>query len=132
MTNAVVHPGEAVGGSVGLRITTHVDRIRVEVSDEGSGFEPGSVKRRPYGAGGHGLFVVAGLASRWGITRPIVDGKQGFCVWFEVDSDAAAADDAEQDQFSTPSRSQQYSSRHSLASSIHLASESQGSTVSNA
>ena len=132
VTNAVVHPGEAVGGSVGLRITTHVDRIRVEVSDEGSGFEPGSLKRRPYGAGGHGLFVVAGLASRWGITRPMVGGKQGFCVWFEVDSDAAAADDAEQDQFSTPSRSQQYSSRHSLASSIHLASESQGSTVSNA
>ena len=35
-------------------------------------------------------------------------------------------------QFSTPSRSQQYSSRHSLASSTQRASESQGSTVSNA
>jgi anti-anti-sigma factor len=131
VTNAVLHPGEAVGGSVGLRITTYGECIRVEVTDAGSGFEPGGVKRRPYGAGGHGLFVVAGMASRWGTTRPVVDGRQGFCVWFELDSDAEAAAKRE-DQFSTPRRSQQYSSRHSLASSMHLASDSQGSTVSNA
>jgi anti-sigma B factor antagonist len=131
VTNAVLHPKQGVGGSIGLRITTYRDRIRVDVTDAGSGFEPGSVKRRPYGAGGHGLFVVAGLASRWGTTRPVMDGGQAFCVWFELDSEAEPGA-AGQDQFSTPSRSQQYSSRHSLASSMHLASESQGSTVSNA
>lgn len=132
VTNAVLHPGQGVGGSVGLRITTYRDRVRVEVTDAGSGFEPGTVKRRPYGAGGHGLFVVAGLASRWGTNRPVVSGQPGFCVWFELDSDEVPAGAAQQDQFSTPSRSQQYSSRHSLASSMHLASDSQGSTVSNA
>jgi len=141
VTNAVLHPGQGVGGSIGLRITTYGDRVRVEVTDAGSGFEPGTVKRRPYGAGGHGLFVVAGLASRWGTSRPVVDGNPAFCVWFELDSGTEEAAElaaevepaaAGQDQFSTPSRSQQYSSRHSLASSMHLASDSQGSTVSNA
>jgi anti-anti-sigma factor len=131
VTNAVLHPGHGVGGAIGLRITTYGERVRVEVTDAGLGFEPGRVKRRPYGAGGHGLFVVAGLASRWGTSRPLVDGNPAFCVWFELDSGAEPTATGE-DQFSTPSRSQQYSSRHSLASSMHLASDSQGSTVSNA
>ena len=51
--------------------------------------------------------------------------------WFELDADLEEAGDKAA-QFSTPSRSQQYSSRHSLASSTQRASESQGSTVSNA
>ena len=89
--------------------------------------------------------MVDGLASRWGTTRPLPGEREGFCVWFELDAslDHAAvgpeqADTAPEptgaadDQFSTPSRSQQYSSRHSLASSTHRASDSQGSTVSNA
>jgi anti-anti-sigma factor len=160
VTNAVIHPGEAVGGSVGLRITTYDDRVRVEVTDEGSGFEPGALPaRRPREAGGHGLIVVDGLSSRWGTARRRVGEGDGFCVWFELDADPertaadAGADrivadagaerivagsgsgsgsGSAEDQFSTPSRSQQYSSRHSLASSMQRASESQGSTVSNA
>jgi anti-anti-sigma factor len=149
VTNAVIHPGEAVGGSVGLRITTYYDRVRVEVTDEGSGFEPGGLPpRSPREAGGHGLIVVEGLSSRWGTASRRVGESDGFCVWFELDADPeqvapgagadridAAADphpDPGEDQFSTPSRSQQYSSRHSLASSTQRASESQGRTVSNA
>jgi anti-sigma regulatory factor (Ser/Thr protein kinase) len=147
VTNAVIHPGEAVGGSVGLRITTYNDRVRVEVTDEGSGFEPGALPaRRPREAGGHGLIVVDGLSSRWGTARRRVGEGDGFCVWFELDADpertaadagadrivAGSGSGSAEDQFSTPSRSQQYSSRHSLASSMQRASESQGSTVSNA
>jgi len=134
VTNAVIHPGQAVGGSVGLRITTYHDRVRVEVTDEGSGFEPGGrPPRRPSEAGGHGLIVVDGLSSRWGTARRPVAGTEGFCVWFELDADPTERDaGAAEDQFSTPSRSQQYSSRHSLASSMQRASDSQGSTVSNA
>ena len=129
--------------SVGLRITAYSDRIRVEVTDDGSGFDPGSLRAaRPREAGGHGLVVVDGLASRWGTTRRVVDGGEGFCVWFELDADCAGGRGQparppsrpapREDQFSTPSRSQQYSSRHSLASSTHRASDSHGSTVSNA
>jgi anti-sigma B factor antagonist len=145
VTNAVIHPGQAVEGSVGLRITTFPDRVRVEVTDEGSGFEPGGLPaRRPRQAGGHGLIVVDGLSSRWGAARRPVGLRagEGFCVWFELDADLGdVASGTEQldvgagpgeGQFSTPSRSQQYSSRHSLASSIQRASDSQGSTVSNA
>ncbi|MBV8220918.1 MAG: STAS domain-containing protein [Solirubrobacterales bacterium] len=135
VTNAVIHPGVAVGGSVELRITLFRDRIRVEVTDAGAGFDAATLPpAQPDVAGGHGLFVVDGLSSRWGTTRPAAGASNSFCVWFELD----ARSDSEQEageraaQFSTPSRSQQYSSRHSLASSMHRASESQGSTVSNA
>ena len=132
VTNAVIHPERAVGSSVGLRITAYSDRIRVEVTDEGSGFDPRGVQpRRPREAGGHGLVVVDGLASRWGTTHCVIGDREGFCVWFELDVGEEQTGTAE-GQFSTPSRSQQYSSRHSLASSMHLASDSQGSTVSNA
>ena len=88
VTNAVIHPAEAVGGPVGLRITAYRDRIRVEVTDEGPGFQPGGLPpRRPREAGGHGLVVVDGLASRWGTTRRSVGDRHGFCVWFELDAD---------------------------------------------
>jgi anti-anti-sigma factor len=130
VTNAVIHPGLAVGGSVGLRITLFRDRVRVEVTDAGAGFDAATLPPvRPGEAGGHGLFVVDGLSSRWGTSRRPDDA---FCVWFELDAglDEEAGDHAA--QFSTPSRSQQYNSRHSLASSTQRASESQGSTVSNA
>ena len=134
VTNAVIHPGAGVGGSVWLRVTTYDDRVRVEVTDEGSGFEPGGLPpRRPREAGGHGLIVVDGLSSRWGAVRRHVGEREGFCVWFELDAESEQIDAGPpEDQFSTPSRSQQYSSRHSLASSTQRASESHGSTVSNA
>ncbi len=84
----MIHPGEAVGGSVGLRITTYSDRVRVEVTDDGSGFEPeGLPPRRPHEAGGHGLIVVDGLSSRWGTARSRVGERDGFCVWFELDGE---------------------------------------------
>ncbi len=132
VTNAVIHPGQAIGGSVGLQITAYGDRVRVEVTDAGAGFDPGTLRpSEPSEPGGHGLVVVDGLASRWGTNRRAVGGDESFCVWFELDADTDPTG-AEEDQFSTPSRSQQYSSRHSLASSTQRASESQGSTVSNA
>jgi anti-anti-sigma factor len=132
VTNAVIHPAQGIGGSVGLRITAYPDRIRVEVTDEGSGFDPRGLRPRALReAGGHGLVVVDGLASRWGTTRCVIGDAEGFCVWFELDADPERTGAAKA-QFSTPSRSQQYSSRHSLASSMHRASDSQGSTVSNA
>lgn len=85
VTNAVIHPGEAVGGSVGLRITTYPDRVRVEVTDAGPGFDVGNLPPRPREFGGHGLVVVDGLASRWGTSRRTIDGEEGFRVWFELD-----------------------------------------------
>ena len=93
VTNAVIHPGQAVGGPVELRITAYHDRIRVDVTDEGSGFDPGALPpRRPHEAGGHGLVVVDGLASRWGTTRLLTGDREAFCVWFELDASAGEID----------------------------------------
>ncbi|MBV8952417.1 MAG: STAS domain-containing protein [Actinobacteria bacterium] len=95
VTNAVIHPDPDVGGSIGLRITAFADRLRVEVSDSGSGFVAGRLPPRRRETGGHGLVVVDGMSSRWGTRQTTADGEDGFCVWFELDVDyelSASAD----------------------------------------
>jgi serine/threonine-protein kinase RsbW len=87
VTNAVIHPGPGVGGSIDLRITTYADQVRVEVGDAGSGFELDDLPPRPRESGGHGLIVVEGLSSRWGTRRRTAAEGDGFCVWFELDVD---------------------------------------------
>jgi anti-anti-sigma factor len=89
VTNAVIHSGTGAGDTVGLRITSYPDRVRIEVTDPGSGFEVGNLPPRPRDFGGHGLVVVEGLSSRWGTTRAGAGG--GFSVWFELDTAAGAA-----------------------------------------
>jgi anti-anti-sigma factor len=83
VTNAVIHPDPGLGTAIGLRITTYPDRLRVEVTDAGSGFDVANLQPRRGEAGGHGLFVVDGLSSRWG-TGPATGGV-GFCVWFDLE-----------------------------------------------
>jgi anti-sigma regulatory factor (Ser/Thr protein kinase) len=103
VTNAVIHPGQEASGTTAVRITAYPDRVRVEVTDPGSGFEVADLPPRPREFGGRGLIVVEGLASRWGTTQGGAEG--GFTVWVELD---VAAPDAEATaQLSAPSRSQQ-------------------------
>ena len=85
VTNSVIHPGPDAGDPIGLRITTFEDRVRVEVSDSGPGFDTATLPPRPRETGGHGLVVVEGLSSRWGTRRLGRDGGERFCVWFELD-----------------------------------------------
>lgn len=89
VTNAVIHPGPAVQGSVGLRITAYDDRIRIEVDDAGAGFDFQDLPSEPREAGGHGLVVVDGLSSRWGTSRQSPGERARFCVWFELDVEYA-------------------------------------------
>lgn len=73
-TNALVH-GE---GQITLRARLDDDRLRVELMDEGTGFER---DRRPHDfwqVGGWGLDIVAHVASRWGVHEAITH------VWFEL------------------------------------------------
>jgi anti-anti-sigma factor len=79
VTNAVLHPKHRDGGSIGLRISSDLGRIRVEVADSGHGFDPAELKRNDDAAGGRGLLLVARGAARWGTNR---DGR--FWVWFEL------------------------------------------------
>lgn len=85
VTNSVIHPDPDAAGPILLRITAYTDRVRVEVSDTGSGFDPAALQRKPREAGGHGLFVVDGLSSRWGTRRVTAGGAERFLVWFELD-----------------------------------------------
>jgi anti-anti-sigma factor len=90
VTNAVIHPEHPAGAVISLQVTAYRDRVRVEVTDSGDGFDP-TVKRPPRETGGRGLFLVDALASRWGTRRS--DPGERFTVWFELDfaADQASA-----------------------------------------
>jgi anti-anti-sigma factor len=85
VTNAVIHPAATDGGSIDLQITAYPDRVRVEVGDAGGGFDLQNLPPRPRESGGHGLIVVEGMSSRWGMSRRAGDEGDGFWVWFELD-----------------------------------------------
>jgi anti-sigma regulatory factor (Ser/Thr protein kinase) len=78
VTNAVRHGASDPHESILFHATRTDGAIRVEVCDEGGGFQadqdPGSLLE----PGGHGLLLVETLAERWGVNR----GKPN-CVWFE-------------------------------------------------
>jgi anti-anti-sigma factor len=86
VTNAVIHPEAAGGSTIGLRISVHENGVRIEVDDQGDGFDPAAPAMRP-GHGGRGLFLVDRCSAHWGAER--TEGVRGdrFCVWFEFLSD---------------------------------------------
>lgn len=78
VTNAVLHPDVEPPANVRLLARLEPHFIRVEVTDDGSGFEP--TPRDPAQTGsGYGLALLEKEAARWG-----VDEIRGNCVWFEV------------------------------------------------
>jgi anti-anti-sigma factor len=79
VTNAVVHPGDREGDSIGLRISTDAGRARIEVADSGRGFDPSAVKRDERAVGGLGLVLVDRGAVSWGTRR-----DDRFRIWFEL------------------------------------------------
>ena len=78
VTNAVVHPDVDPPGTVELFAQLGKDIIRVEVSDDGTGFTP---KKRNPGqlGGGFGLYLLEKESARWG-----VESTPRTKVWFEV------------------------------------------------
>lgn len=91
VTNAVIHAEQPDDASIGLRMIRSQDRLRVEVTDSGPGFDP-AVRRRPDpGSGGLGLLLIAHLSDRWGTTRRTNNQRQRFCVWFELKTQPGSA-----------------------------------------
>ena len=78
VSNAVRHGGATEDETVALHLAITPALVRVEVWDEGSGFDPGTPA--PYGEGGYGLFLVSEVATRWGVER-----DSGNCAWFELE-----------------------------------------------
>jgi anti-sigma regulatory factor (Ser/Thr protein kinase) len=80
VTNSVRHATDDGDGTVGLEVNLESDCVRVEVTDEGSGFEPKPRTADQSQPGGWGLYLVDKLADRWGVNR-----NSFTHVWFEMD-----------------------------------------------
>jgi|tagenome__1003787_1003787.scaffolds.fasta_scaffold19505582_1 anti-sigma regulatory factor (Ser/Thr protein kinase) len=81
VNNAVLHTGAADADSLRLKVRLRSGRVRVEVRDNGPGFDPPSQNgHEPHAAGGYGLEIVAAISETWGVVR-----RRGGCtVWCEV------------------------------------------------
>ena len=75
VTNAVLH-GQ---GRILLRADVNDDRVRVEVIDEGGGFEHELRRRDFWDLHGRGLLIVEAESNRWGIHEGTTH------VWFELE-----------------------------------------------
>jgi anti-sigma regulatory factor (Ser/Thr protein kinase) len=78
VTNAVIHPDVDPPALIGLYARFGRDTIRIEVSDQGSGFIP--PRRDPNRReGGYGLYLVDKESERWGVEQ-----APHTIVWFEL------------------------------------------------
>jgi anti-sigma regulatory factor (Ser/Thr protein kinase) len=86
VTNSVRHgcPGDAQ--CVEVTVEVEPARVRLEVADEGPGFEPVPTRGRPDRPGGWGLYLVDSLADRWG-----VEESPTTRVWLELSPRPSAA-----------------------------------------
>ena len=76
VANAVRHAPLVEEGEVRLLIALDDDRVRVEVHDPGSGFDPTPAAND---LGGLGLTIVGKVAGRWGI-----ENDEHTVVWCEL------------------------------------------------
>jgi serine/threonine-protein kinase RsbW len=80
VTNSVRHAGIQPHDPITLHLETHANRLRLEISDQGPGFEPGRPEPSPSGENGWGLYMVDKISDRWGVLR-----NEPTSVWFEID-----------------------------------------------
>jgi anti-sigma regulatory factor (Ser/Thr protein kinase) len=79
VTNSVRHARLLDQQAIELMVSLDADTVRVEVRDEGAGFEPEPRSAERTEATGWGLYLVGRLADRWGVES---DGVT--TVWFEL------------------------------------------------
>jgi integral membrane sensor domain MASE1/anti-sigma regulatory factor (Ser/Thr protein kinase) len=80
VTNSVRHAHTPASASLELRATVFADHVRVEVGDDGQGFDPREQAPSRDNSSGWGLYLVDQLADRWGVAN-----SHGTSVWFEID-----------------------------------------------
>jgi serine phosphatase RsbU (regulator of sigma subunit)/anti-sigma regulatory factor (Ser/Thr protein kinase) len=80
VTNSIRHADAPASAFLKLRATVFRDYVRVEVGDDGHGFDPSELVRGHDAASGWGLYLVDQLADRWGVAN-----TDGTNVWFEID-----------------------------------------------
>jgi anti-sigma regulatory factor (Ser/Thr protein kinase) len=79
VTNVVRHGSAATDRPLQVKFRRQAGRIRVEVVDPGTGFEPPAPPAKG-ASGGWGLFLVDQVAERWGVGL----AAAGSRVWFEL------------------------------------------------
>jgi anti-sigma regulatory factor (Ser/Thr protein kinase) len=80
VTNAVAHSESGRGGVIKLRLAVIEERVRVEVSDQGSRVSRPRVASNSVDTEhGNGLKIVRAVSSRWGVHTT----TQGTTVWCE-------------------------------------------------
>ena len=80
VANSVLHAGADASSAIELKVSLSPSCARVEVEDQGPGFEARVRKPDLDGGGGFGLLLVDRLADRWGMVF-----DQPTRVWFEID-----------------------------------------------
>lgn len=88
VTNCIRHAGLSPDDAVRVTIDIGPARARVEVSDDGVGFDGdrlAAVSESESGRDGWGLFLVDKIAQRWGVDR----NGSSQTVWFEIDAASA-------------------------------------------
>jgi len=83
VTNSVRHAMLLPDEVIHLRVTTHVDRVHVDVVDTGPGFDPKAISLPGSPESGWGLRLLNRLATRWGVRR-----NDDTTVWFELATSA--------------------------------------------
>jgi anti-sigma regulatory factor (Ser/Thr protein kinase) len=89
VTNSVQHAQVAAEDSIVLVLAITPKKVRVEVRDDGPGFEPPPSPPPENADKGWGLFLVEQLADSWGV------GEGGKGVWFEIRRDREQEDDTQ-------------------------------------
>jgi anti-sigma regulatory factor (Ser/Thr protein kinase) len=84
VTNAVRHAGMSATQEVVVRVLDG-DQLRVEVLDEGPGYDPTSERTDPERTDGWGLLLIDRLSSAWGVETEGARNK----VWFELEHRSA-------------------------------------------
>jgi anti-sigma regulatory factor (Ser/Thr protein kinase) len=82
VSNSVKHAGLTAAQRIDLNIAVLPECLRIEVPDEGGGFDPAVTRPEPRSlrSGGWGLWMVDQLTDRWG-----VDFSHSTRVWCEFD-----------------------------------------------
>lgn len=79
VTNSVRHGCAGGGECIEVRVEVEPSGLRLEIADEGAGFDPVPAPGRPDEPGGWGLYLVDTLTDRWG-----VEDSPGTRVWLEI------------------------------------------------
>ena len=87
VTNSVRHSGS--DQPIRLRAWLRPSGVRVEIADDGCGFEPDGLRPDAISEGGRGLLILEALAERWGVRS---DTRSR--VWFELSPRAESVRDA--------------------------------------